>query len=122
MSTMTQEKESLIAVKSKTKITILLELNAGYYVTPNAKVYVEGAWNRVTNKKGNTSLYDHNDNTSDYSKNGAGIENYNFITTAVLSTHFKNANLKFPRGENRPWGITSHFNVTINPKINPEGY
>ncbi len=29
-------------------------VNAGYYVTPNAKVYVEGAWNRVTNKKGNS--------------------------------------------------------------------
>ncbi|MDZ6675584.1 omptin family outer membrane protease, partial [Escherichia coli] len=55
---------------------------------PNAKVYVEGAWNRVTNKKGNTSLYDHNDNTSDYSKNGAGIENYNFITTAGLKYTF----------------------------------
>lgn len=26
-------------------------VNAGYYVTPNAKVYIEGAWNRVTNKK-----------------------------------------------------------------------
>ncbi|KLG50931.1 protease [Escherichia coli] len=63
-------------------------VNAGYYVTPNAKVYVEGAWNRVTNKKGNTSLYDHNDNTSDYSKNGAGIENYNFITTAGLKYTF----------------------------------
>ncbi|HAX0217902.1 TPA: phage receptor [Escherichia coli H061] len=63
-------------------------VNAGYYVTPNAKVYIEGAWNRVTNKKGNTSLYDHNDNTSDYSKNGAGIENYNFITTAGLKYTF----------------------------------
>ncbi|HEL5774086.1 TPA: omptin family outer membrane protease, partial [Escherichia coli] len=37
---------------------------------------------------GNTSLYDHNDNTSDYSKNGAGIENYNFITTAGLKYTF----------------------------------
>ncbi|MCU7307010.1 omptin family outer membrane protease, partial [Escherichia albertii] len=27
-------------------------VNAGYYVTPNVKVYVEGTWNRVTNKKG----------------------------------------------------------------------
>ncbi|MBB8314622.1 omptin family outer membrane protease, partial [Escherichia coli] len=54
----------------------------------NAKVYIEGAWNRVTNKKGNTSLYDHNNNTSDYSKNGAGIENYNFITTAGLKYTF----------------------------------
>ncbi|EPF0088417.1 omptin family outer membrane protease, partial [Escherichia coli] len=34
------------------------------------------------------SLYDHNDNTSDYSKNGAGIENYNFITTAGLKYTF----------------------------------
>ncbi|EFK5801373.1 omptin family outer membrane protease, partial [Escherichia coli] len=65
-----------------------IAVNAGYYVTPNAKVYVEGAWNRVTNKKGDTSLYDHNDNTSEYSKNGAGIENYNFITTAGLKYTF----------------------------------
>ncbi|EHW5355549.1 omptin family outer membrane protease [Salmonella enterica] len=63
-------------------------VNAGYYLTPNTKVYVEGTWNRVTNKKGDASLYDRNDNTSDYSKNGAGIENYNFITTAGLKYTF----------------------------------
>ncbi|EEZ6653246.1 omptin family outer membrane protease [Escherichia coli] len=63
-------------------------INAGYYVTPNAKVYVEGTWNRVTNKKGDTALYNHNDNTYDYIKNGAGIENYSFITTAGLKYYF----------------------------------
>lgn len=45
--------------------------------------------------KGNTSLYDHNDNTSDYSKNGAGIENYNFITTAGLKYTFNEVNQIF---------------------------
>ncbi|HAI6729053.1 TPA: omptin family outer membrane protease [Escherichia coli] len=63
-------------------------INAGYYVTPDAKVYVEGTWNRVTNKKGNTTLYDHNDNTYDYIKNGAGIESYSFITTVGLKYYF----------------------------------
>ncbi|ECW0470419.1 TPA: omptin family outer membrane protease [Salmonella enterica subsp. enterica serovar Mississippi] len=63
-------------------------VNAGYYLTPNAKVYVEGTWNRVTNKKGDTSIYDRSDNTSDYYKNGAGIENYNLITTAGLKYTF----------------------------------
>lgn len=63
-------------------------VNAGYYVTPHAKVYVEGTWNRVTNKKGDDSLYDWNKNTSGYGKNGAGIENYNFLTTAGLKYYF----------------------------------
>ncbi len=34
-----------------------VSLHAGYYITPAAKVYVEGTWNRITNKKGGTSLY-----------------------------------------------------------------
>ncbi|EBP9818070.1 omptin family outer membrane protease [Salmonella enterica] len=63
-------------------------VNAGYYLTPSAKVYVEGTWNRVTNKKGDTSLYDRGDNTSEYDKNSAGIENFNFITTAGLKYTF----------------------------------
>ena len=63
-------------------------VNAGYYFAANAKVYAEGTWNRVTNKKGDTSLYNRNDNTSDYSKNRAGIENYNLITTVGLKYTF----------------------------------
>lgn len=31
------------------------------------------------NKKGNILFYDYNNNILDYSKNGVGIENYNFI-------------------------------------------
>ncbi|HBL6924148.1 TPA: omptin family outer membrane protease [Citrobacter koseri] len=62
--------------------------NAGYYITPNAKVYVEGTWNRITNKKGNTTLYDRNDSSYEYAKNTAGIESYNFTTTVGLKYIF----------------------------------
>ncbi|HIG9582935.1 TPA: omptin family outer membrane protease [Escherichia coli] len=63
-------------------------VNAGYYITPEIKVYVEGMWNRGTNKKGDISLHDRSDNTSEHYKNSAGIENYNFITTAGLKYTF----------------------------------
>lgn len=63
-------------------------INAGYYVTPNTKVYMEGTWNRVTNRKGDTSIYDRSDNTSEYCHSSAGIENYNFIATAGLKYTF----------------------------------
>ncbi|WP_139803809.1 omptin family outer membrane protease, partial [Cronobacter sakazakii] len=63
-------------------------LNADYYLTANATVYLEGTWNRFTNQKGNTSLYAHNAKSSDYTKNAAGIENYNFITTAGFKYSF----------------------------------
>lgn len=62
--------------------------NAGYYVTPNAKVYVEGTWSRVTNKKANTSIYNKNNNTIQFDKNTGGIENYNFVTSAGLIYSF----------------------------------
>lgn len=62
--------------------------NVGYYVTPNAKIYIEGAWNRITNKKGDTFLFDRSDNTSEKNKNSAGIENYNLMATAGLTYRF----------------------------------
>ncbi len=39
-------------------------------------------------KKGDTSLYSRNLNISDHTKNGAGIESYNFMTTAGLKYYF----------------------------------
>lgn len=62
--------------------------NAGYYLTPNAKIYVEGTWNRITNKKGNMSTYNKSNNTIQLDKNSAGIENYNFVTSAGLIYSF----------------------------------
>lgn len=63
-------------------------VNAGYYITPDAKVYIEGTWNRITNKKGDTTDHDRNNNTSSFDKNNAGIENYSFITTVGLKYYF----------------------------------
>ncbi|HAO0301243.1 TPA: omptin family outer membrane protease [Escherichia coli] len=62
--------------------------NIGYYVTASAKVYVEGTWNRITNKKGNATVYDRNDNTTETFKNGAGIESYNMMAVAGLKYTF----------------------------------
>lgn len=62
--------------------------NVGYDLTPNAKVYVEGVWNRTTNKKGNTSVNDYGTGEAFSEENGSGIENYNFITTVGLKYSF----------------------------------
>lgn len=74
--------------KIKNQRFYAVSANAGYFVTPVTKIYVEGTWSRVTNKKGNVSLYDRTDNTSESHKNGAGIENYNLMTTVGLRYTF----------------------------------
>lgn len=63
-------------------------------------MYIEGVWSRLTNKKGDTSLYDRSDNTSEHNNNGAGIENYNFITTAGLEVHVLTTLTVIISGEN----------------------
>ena len=64
-----------MGVAGYSEIAHILGLNsvAERYADIAKKMAMKWEENRVTNKKGNTSLYDHNDNTSDYSKNGAGI-------------------------------------------------
>lgn len=62
--------------------------NAGYYLTPNAKVYIEGTWNRTTNKKGSMSVNEYDTGETDSLENCAGIENYNFMTTVGLKYSF----------------------------------
>ncbi|MCL2900339.1 omptin family outer membrane protease [Brenneria tiliae] len=62
--------------------------NAGYYVTPNAKVYVEGIWSRTTNKKGSLSANDRDQGTTNSAENSSGIESYNFMTTVGLKYAF----------------------------------
>ncbi|EBW9495524.1 protease [Salmonella enterica subsp. salamae serovar Sofia] len=62
--------------------------NVGYYLTPKAKVYVEGVWSRITNKKGSLSSNDYGKGEEAYAENTSGIENYSFITTAGLKYYF----------------------------------
>ncbi|AJI95962.1 protease 7 [Yersinia ruckeri] len=65
-----------------------LAANAGYYMTANVTVYLEGVWNRTTNKKGDLSANDYRENDADNSADTSGIENYNFITTVGLKYSF----------------------------------
>ncbi|MGX8942492.1 omptin family outer membrane protease [Symbiopectobacterium sp. Eva_TO] len=64
--------------------------NVGYYLTPNAKIYVEGTWNRTTNKKGKSRMIDYSSETETVNEPGgiSGIENYNFMTTVGLKYSF----------------------------------
>lgn len=62
--------------------------SAGYYVTDNAKVFVEGTWNRMMNKKGNMSSYDYGEGVSESSASASGIEHSNYMINAGLKYTF----------------------------------
>lgn len=62
--------------------------NAGYYLTPDTKIYLEGAWSRVTNKKGSLSTNDYDSGEKDSSENSSGVESYSFMTTVGLKYSF----------------------------------
>ncbi|MGE9550218.1 omptin family outer membrane protease [Erwinia amylovora] len=62
--------------------------HAGYYLTPDTKIYLEGAWNRTTNKKGSLSANDYGTGEKDSAENSSGIESYSFMTTVGLRYSF----------------------------------
>ncbi|CCG88408.1 omptin [Erwinia piriflorinigrans CFBP 5888] len=62
--------------------------NAGYDLMPNVKVYVEGVWNRTSNKKDSMSVNDYGTGETFSIENSSGIESDNFITTAGLQYSF----------------------------------
>lgn len=65
-----------------------LAANAGYYVTPNAMVYLEGVWNRTTNKTGSRITDDSLKGTTAVDDFSRGIENSSFITSIGLKYTF----------------------------------
>lgn len=65
-----------------------LGANAGYYVTPNAMVYLEGVWSRTTNNTGKRVRDDHFNGTTEDDILPSGIENYNLTTTIGLKYTF----------------------------------
>ncbi|WP_099350099.1 omptin family outer membrane protease [Erwinia amylovora] len=65
-----------------------LGANAGYYVTPNAMVYLEGVWSRTTNNTGKGVIYDHFNGTAQDNPHSTGIENYSLTTTIGLKYTF----------------------------------
>lgn len=62
--------------------------NAGYYLTPNAKIYLEGVWNRTINNKGSLSVNDYGKGKKSSAENSSGIESYSFMTTVGLKYSF----------------------------------
>lgn len=65
-----------------------LTADAGYYVTPDTRVYLEGVWSRLTNKKGSLTAIEHDTGKVYHAGNSSGIESYNFMTTAGLKYTF----------------------------------
>lgn len=64
--------------------------NVAYYLTDNAKIYVEGVWSHATNKKGSTSIHGFDDDGafSETVPNSAGIESRSFMTAIGLRYAF----------------------------------
>lgn len=62
--------------------------NAGYYVTPDMKFFLEGTWSRTTNKKGSLSSYNYETGEKVSAEDSSGIENYSFMTTAGIKYSF----------------------------------
>ncbi|CAX54017.1 omptin family outer membrane protease [Erwinia pyrifoliae] len=65
-----------------------LAADIGYYMTPNAKIYLNGIWSRTTNKKGNMSVNDHDEGNVVNLADAGGIENYNYMTSVGLKYAF----------------------------------
>nr|WP_241608545.1 omptin family outer membrane protease [Rosenbergiella australiborealis] len=65
-----------------------LSLNAGYYLTENAKLYLEGVWSRNLNKKGWSRYDDRDVGIQDAAYNSAGIENYSLMGSVGLRYTF----------------------------------
>ncbi|MCL9669076.1 omptin family outer membrane protease [Rosenbergiella epipactidis] len=65
-----------------------LSLNGGYYLTDNAKVYLEGTWGRTFNRKGTGRYHDREEGTSGSSKNSAGIENTSLMASIGMRYTF----------------------------------
>lgn len=58
-----------------------LSANLGYHLTEHSKLYVEGVWGRIMNKKGDLHVIDHEEGDEGTLKKGAGIESYNYMLT-----------------------------------------
>lgn len=64
-------------------------VDAGYYITPNTKVFAEFAWSKFEEGKGSTQIIDNNKGTSSFiGGNASGTANQNYTITAGLQYRF----------------------------------
>ncbi|EBR8157886.1 protease [Salmonella enterica subsp. enterica serovar Newport] len=60
----------------------------GYYITHQAKVFIEGEWVRVTNGKGSDTAHLHDSGAVVYYPDSSGIESSSYNITAGLKYYF----------------------------------
>lgn len=60
----------------------------GYYITPRAKVFIEGEWMRVTNGRGSETATFHDTGEVGYYPDASGIESSSYNVTAGLKYYF----------------------------------
>ncbi|EKC2495410.1 omptin family outer membrane protease [Salmonella enterica] len=60
----------------------------GYYITPQAKIFIEGEWMRVGNGKGDGKAEFHNEGSVGYFPDSSGIENTAYNVTVGLKYYF----------------------------------
>ena len=65
-----------------------LSANLGYYLTNNAKAYIESNWSHISNKKGKLTQNDRSENSITHYTNASGISNKNFMTSIGLMYTF----------------------------------
>ncbi len=64
-------------------------VDAGYYVTPNAKVFAEFTYSKYEEGKGGTQIFDNvSGQSGTIDGDAAGIANHNYTVTAGLQYRF----------------------------------
>lgn len=79
-----------ITFRDRNRVSDFYSVSAdiGYYITPQAKVYIEGEWMRVNNGKGDETAEFHNYGVVGYFPDSSGIENTAYNVTAGLKYYF----------------------------------
>lgn len=62
--------------------------DVGYYVTPQAKVYLEGSWNQYQEKRGSVSSHDRSDGSYTKFKDSGSMENEFYTVTLGVKYSF----------------------------------
>ncbi|CNH87402.1 omptin family outer membrane protease [Yersinia bercovieri] len=73
---------------SKNSRYYAVSLGAGYYLTPNTKLFVEAAWNRYTEGRGKAQILSHTTGMSTAISDGAGIAHQSQTVSLGLQYKF----------------------------------
>ncbi|EHB2435498.1 omptin family outer membrane protease [Salmonella enterica] len=79
-----------ITFRDRNRVSDFYSVSAdiGYYITPQAKVFIEGEWMRVSNGRGSETAEFHDNGTTGYFPDSSGIESSSYNVTAGLKYYF----------------------------------